>query len=89
MLRTLAILQIAFFTGLKVQAAEVEDRLPAPPDGKSWKLIWHDEFDGNRLDESKWEPRPGGKRKGGWWSPKAISLDGQGVTKWASGARPV
>ena len=59
MLRTLATLQIGLFIGLTLQAAEVEDRLPTPPDGKSWKLIWHDEFDGNRLDESKWEPRPG------------------------------
>jgi beta-glucanase (GH16 family) len=26
----------------------------APPPGKSWKLIWNDEFNGTRIDESKW-----------------------------------
>ena len=27
------------------------------PDGKSFELVWHDEFDGDRLDESKWSYR--------------------------------
>ena len=27
------------------------------PDGKKFKLVWHDEFDGNSLDESKWSYR--------------------------------
>lgn len=91
MLRTLTTLQITFFIGLTVQAAEVADRLPTPPEGKSWKLIWHDEFNGNQLDESKWEPRPDGKRKGGWWSTKAISLDGEGhlvITTFMDGDKP-
>lgn len=52
--------------------------LPPAPEGKTWKMVWNDEFDGTSLDASKWVPRPEGKRKGGWWSPKAISLDGQG-----------
>ena len=52
--------------------------LPPTPDGKTWKMVWNDEFDGKMLDGSKWVARPEGKRKGGWWSPKAISLDDQG-----------
>ena len=24
------------------------------PEGKNWKLIWHDEFDGTVLDRTKW-----------------------------------
>ncbi len=24
------------------------------PKEKNWKLVWSDEFDGNALDESKW-----------------------------------
>ena len=44
----------------------------------SWELVWQDEFDGDKLDTTKWTPRPDGKRKGGWWSQKAISLDGKG-----------
>ena len=27
------------------------------PDGKKWKMIWNDEFDGDKLDESKWSFR--------------------------------
>jgi beta-glucanase (GH16 family) len=27
------------------------------PGGKTWKLIWHDEFDGDTLDRSKWDYR--------------------------------
>jgi len=59
-------------------APQPADALPKPPAGKTWKLVWNDEFDGPTLDASKWTPRPDGKRKGGWWSPRAISLDGQG-----------
>jgi len=41
-------------------------------------MIWHDEFEGLALDTSKWAPAEEGQRKGGWWSPKAIALDGEG-----------
>lgn len=27
------------------------------PEGYSWKLVWHDEFDGTELDRSKWDFR--------------------------------
>jgi beta-glucanase (GH16 family) len=54
-----------------------DEILPSAPNGKKWKLAWHDEFDGSTLDESKWDI-PEGKRRDGWWSRKAISLDGQG-----------
>jgi len=56
---------------------EIKDDLPAPPEGKAWKLVWHDEFDGQKLDETKWDV-PEGRRRDGWWSRKAISLDGKG-----------
>jgi len=73
------------------RAQQVEDRLPSPPDGKTWKLIWNDEFDGDQLDESKWTYRPDGQRKGGWWSRKAVSLDGErhlAITTYKDGNRP-
>jgi beta-glucanase (GH16 family) len=53
------------------------DTLPQPPDGKSWRLVWHDEFNGTTLDTTKWDV-PDGRRRDGWWSREAISLDGQG-----------
>jgi beta-glucanase (GH16 family) len=59
------------------QQPEPQDTLPPAADGKAWKLIWHDEFDGTNLDASKWDI-PEYKRRDGYWSRKAISLDGKG-----------
>jgi len=71
------------FAGFRVARAghmperEVADGLPPAPEGKAWKLVWHDEFDGDKLDESKWDV-PDNRRRDGWWSPEAVSLDGEG-----------
>jgi len=72
------------FAGLRVtttaqsmpQSCE-DDQLPPTPAGQNWKLIWQDEFDGTTLDASKWDT-PEYKRRDGYWSQKAISLDGNG-----------
>lgn len=61
-----------------VAGADQPDTLPEPPGGKAWRLVWRDEFDGQKLDASKWTAAPDGKRKGGWWSPRAVELDGRG-----------
>ncbi|MCA9185481.1 MAG: hypothetical protein KDA99_07670, partial [Planctomycetales bacterium] len=53
------------------------DQLPPAPSGKSWQLVWRDEFNGTRLDDAKWDI-PDMRRRDGWWTPKAVSLDGQG-----------
>lgn len=58
--------------------APIEDVLPPAPEGQAWSLLWHDEFDGDQLDESKWDVPPDAPRRDGWWMRKAISLDGQG-----------
>jgi beta-glucanase (GH16 family) len=55
-----------------------DDLLPSAPAGKTWKVIWNDEFDGTKVDESKWDVAPDAPRKGGWWMRKAVSLDGNG-----------
>ena len=40
------------------EVVTVEGREPSLlPRGKMFKLVWHDEFDGNALDESKWSYR--------------------------------
>ena len=54
-----------------------KDTLPPAPKGQAWKLAWHDEFDGETLDETKWDV-PEGKRRDAWWSRKAVALDGKG-----------
>ena len=60
------------------QESNQEDRLPALTEGKQWKLVWHDEFDGSTLDESKWETPADGRRRDAWWMREAVSLDGKG-----------
>ena len=57
---------------------QISPVLPPAPKGKAWKLVWHDEFDGAKLDEGKWEVMPDAPRKDGWWMRKAVSLDGEG-----------
>lgn len=54
-----------------------EDQLPRAPAGQTWKVVWQDEFNGDKLDATKWDI-PEYKRRDGYWSRKAISLDGQG-----------
>ena len=54
-----------------------QDQLPSAPPGQTWKLVWQDEFDGDKLDTNKWDI-PEYKRRDGYWSRKSISLDGQG-----------
>ena len=40
------------------KAVTVEGREPSLlPSGRKLSLVWHDEFDGDRLDESKWSYR--------------------------------
>jgi hypothetical protein len=43
------------------------DQLPTSPADTTWKLVWNDEFEGTKLDETKWEVPPDAPRKGGWW----------------------
>jgi beta-glucanase (GH16 family) len=54
-----------------------QDALPPSAQDKSWRLVWHDEFSGAKLDETKWDI-PEYKRRDGYWSRKAITLDGKG-----------
>lgn len=52
-----------------------DSNVPARP---GWKLVWHDEFDGTVLDETKWSYRQLGKRESSFISKECISLDGRG-----------
>ena len=48
------------------------------PDGYDFELVWQDEFDGDKLDETKWDFRlcMMGKRHPAW-TDKGVHLDGQ------------
>lgn len=43
------------------------------PAGKKWKMVWNDEFDGNALDESKWNYRLN------FWGSRSPTLTDKGV----------
>ena len=66
------------------QQLETKDDLPPAPGGKTWKLVWHDEFTGTKLDTTKWDI-PEYKRRDGYWSRKAISLDGKEMWRTDAG----
>jgi len=58
-----------------------QEYLPPLPPGKKWKLIWSDEFDGEKIDESKWEifgAKGDVKRRDGFWVKDDAYLDGKG-----------
>lgn len=52
------------------------------PAGKTWKLVWNDEFDGAKLDDTKWNYR---LHYWGYRSPtftkEGVELDGEGHLK--------
>jgi alpha-L-fucosidase len=60
------------------RAAADNEFLPPVPDGKMWKLAWHDEFDGTQIDQSKWEIMGDWKRRDGFWVKEDSYLDGKG-----------
>jgi beta-glucanase (GH16 family) len=64
----------------KPNELDPKDELPTPPAGQEWTLAFHDEFDGDTLDATKWDV-PEYQRRDGWWSKDAISLDGEGHLK--------
>ena len=60
--------------------------LPPLPAGKEWKLIWNDEFDGTKLDETKWNRLGDNVRKGGWWvKDRVFYVDGKEVWRTKAG----
>lgn len=61
-----------------MQKYEVENHAPSfLPEGKKWKLVWNDEFDGTELDTTKWDYRLSMMGKTcKHWCKDAITFDG-------------
>jgi beta-glucanase (GH16 family) len=51
----LLILCALLSTAFKAHAQIREEFMPPAGQGKTWKLAWNDEFDGAKIDTSKWE----------------------------------
>jgi len=63
----------------KNQYPYVESQLP---EGKQWRLVWHDEFDGTELDTTKWGFRLHiMQTRYETWSDDAYEMDGDGLLK--------
>jgi len=66
----------AFSISMVLLGRQVPDAPDIPV--KGYKLIWHDEFNGNNLDKTKWKFRGLGKRGDAFNTETAIVLDGAG-----------
>lgn len=55
-----------------------EGFLPPAQDGKTWKLAWSDEFNGPRIDQTKWDIMGDWKRRDGYWVKEDSYLDAKG-----------
>lgn len=74
-----ALLGFASTTQSFAQTEPAKDSLPPLPAGKEWKLIWQDEFDGTKLDETKWNRLGDWKRRDGFWVKDDAYLSGKGT----------
>lgn len=63
-MKTLLSFLLLGLLAVTARAAEPSDELPQAPQGKSFKLVWHDEFDGDTLDGSEWDV-PNNRRRDG------------------------
>jgi len=55
-----------------------EGFLPPTLEGKQWRLAWSDEFNGTKVDQSKWDVMGDYKRRDGYWVKEDSYLDGRG-----------
>ena len=70
---------VAVFASVNTASAQTNQALlPPAPEGKRWKLVWHDEFNGRKLDEKKWNRLGDHVRKGGYWVKADAYLNGKG-----------
>ncbi|MBN1805648.1 MAG: alpha-L-fucosidase [Sedimentisphaerales bacterium] len=66
------------FIASETQGQIREDFMPPIDEGKTWKLAWSDEFDGENIDTSRWEILGDFKRRDGYWVKEDSYPDGKG-----------
>jgi alpha-L-fucosidase len=69
---------LSLLPGISQGTAAAEEFLPQLDEGKAWKLVWSDEFEGSEVDQSKWELMGDWKRRDGFWVKEDSYLDGRG-----------
>ena len=82
MMRTLILIGfLPLYAGSPVAQglAEQPDALrPAVPISSGYRLVWHDEFEGDTLDPTKWGHRFLGPRRDAVNNESSVTLDGEG-----------
>jgi hypothetical protein len=76
-------------TTVKLQKADpvkAEKFLPPLPDGKKWKLLWSDEFNGKVIDPNNWNILGDHVRKDGYWLKEDVRLNGKSSAPLPIGA---
>jgi beta-glucanase (GH16 family) len=68
----------ALLPGFARAAEDRKEFLPPLAEGKTWKLVWSDEFEGAEVDLSKWDVMGDWKRRDGFWVKEDSYLDGRG-----------
>jgi beta-glucanase (GH16 family) len=63
---------------LCLQAHAMTSPKPDPTEKPGWRLVWNDEFEGEKIDPAKWEHCPEWKRHRGHWSDEDAYLDDDG-----------
>ncbi len=61
------------------QTNSAPERLPTPPPGQHWTMVWNDEFNGTNLDETKWVRQGDWKRRDGYWVKADAYVSGKGT----------
>jgi hypothetical protein len=58
--------------------AQFPSAIAAPPAGKNWAMVWHDEFDGDTINTKVWNNLGDMSRQQGYWIKKYSYLDSVG-----------
>ncbi len=64
--------------GCTIIGGSIQAPPPSSPEGKKWVLVWGDEFNGTKIDDSKWEISGDFPRKKGYWAKENAYVDGRG-----------
>ncbi len=73
------VFSLALSSPVYAQTNHAKEFPPPLPADKAWKLIWQDEFDGPKLDETKWNRLGDSKRRDGFWIKEDAYLSGKGT----------
>jgi beta-glucanase (GH16 family) len=75
-----------FIFSMSVFLLQLTNEQPPIP-VKGYSLVWQDEFNGVKLDRSKWDYRGTGKRENAFIDPRMVKLDGKGFLVISAASR--